>query len=98
LAEARAGVRGVELAYVFGSWAARYAGEPGSPPRDVDVLVIGDADLRSVRRACRSVEEELRVEVNPLVIAPADWRTADPAPLIAQIKSQPIVPIPIGQH
>src|SRR5262249_4599548 len=46
----------IEEAYVFGSWAARYTGEPGPAPRDIDVLVVGDIDLRSVRRACRVVE------------------------------------------
>ena len=30
-----------------------------------------------------------------MVIDPAAWSRADHAPLIAQIKSQPIVPIPI---
>jgi predicted nucleotidyltransferase len=97
LAEALTAVGGVESAYVFGSWAARYAGKPGPPPRDVDVVVVGDADLRSVRRACRPVEEELRVEINPVVIEPAEWIDTDPSPLIAQVKSQPLVPIPIDR-
>ncbi len=57
-------IDGVEEAFVFGSWAARDAGEPGPAPRDIDVLVLGDAALRAVRRACRGVEEDLRVEVN----------------------------------
>jgi len=36
---------------------ARHGGEPGRPPRDIDVLVIGDASLRSVhpwRPSCAS--------------------------------------------
>jgi predicted nucleotidyltransferase len=97
LAEALAGVPGVESALVFGSWAARYAGEPGPPPRDIDVLVVGDADLRSLRRACRPVEEELRVEINPVTVQPAEWYDAGPSPFIAQIKSQPFVPIPLDR-
>ncbi len=97
LAEALAGLRGVESAFVFGSWAARYAAEPGPPPRDVDVLVVGDTDLRSLRRACRSVEEELRVEINPVTVEPAEWDNAEPSPFIAQIKAQPLVPIPLDR-
>lgn len=97
LAEALAVVAGVESAFVFGSWAARYAGEPGPPPRDVDVLVVGDADLRAVRRACRPVEEELRVEINPVTVEPAEWANADPSPFIAQIKNQPLVAIPVDR-
>ena len=32
---------GVEEAYIYGSWAARYDGDPGATPADVDVLVVG---------------------------------------------------------
>jgi DNA-binding transcriptional ArsR family regulator len=35
---------GVSEAYIYGSWAARYLGEPGPTPVDIDVLVVGDAD------------------------------------------------------
>lgn len=31
-------------AEIFGSWARRFAGEPGPAPRDVDVLVVFDPD------------------------------------------------------
>ncbi len=44
LSDMLAQVPGVEEAYIFGSWAARYLGEPGPAPNDVDVLVVGDAD------------------------------------------------------
>lgn len=97
LGEALAGSPGVESAFVFGSWAARYAGEPGPPPRDVDVLVVGDADLRSLRRACRPVEEELRVEISPVTVPSAEWHDAEPSAFVAQIKSQPVVPIPLDR-
>jgi hypothetical protein len=32
---------GVEQVFIFGSWAARYAGEAGPAPNDVDVLLVG---------------------------------------------------------
>lgn len=34
----------IDQVFVFGSWAQRYAGEPGPPPNDVDVLVVFDPD------------------------------------------------------
>ena len=49
LAEELAGVAGIEDAYIFGSWAARYAGQQGRPPADIDVLVIGAPDRDSPR-------------------------------------------------
>ena len=44
LADELAAVPGIESAYLFGSWAARYAGQEGHPPADLDVLVIGTPD------------------------------------------------------
>jgi hypothetical protein len=38
LADELAGVTGIDSAYLFGSWAARYAGQQGRPPADLDVL------------------------------------------------------------
>lgn len=95
LGEALSGLEGVEDAFVFGSWAARYSGEPGPYPRDVDVVVIGEAALRSVRRACRELEHDLRFDINPIVITCSTWDSRDPEPLIAQLKQQPLTPIPL---
>src|SRR5713101_7701203 len=39
-----ANAQGITFAFVYGSWAARYLGEPGPVPDDVDVLVVGTAD------------------------------------------------------
>ena len=95
LGEALSSVEGVDAAFVFGSWAARYEGEPGPYPGDVDVVVVGEAPLRSVRRACRDLELDLRVEINPIVIDRAGWDSNAPEPFIAQIREQPLVPISI---
>lgn len=96
LAEALAEVAGIKEAFVFGSWAARYTGEAGPAPHDVDVLVIGEAALRSVRRACGQVEQDLRVEVNPVVISRDRWSAKKPEPFVAQLKNQPLVPIALA--
>jgi DNA-binding transcriptional ArsR family regulator len=90
-------LKGVERAFVFGSWAARHEGEPGPPPRDVDVLVVGDASLRAVRQACRDLEGELRVTVNPVVLSSDRWNAAEPEPFVAEIRSRPVVPIPLNR-
>ncbi len=95
LADALGEIHGTEEAFVFGSWAERYTGEPGPPPRDVDVIVIGSAALRTVRRACRTVEEELRIDVNPVVVDRSRWDAEQPEPFIAQLKNRPLVPIPL---
>ena len=98
LAAALDGIDGVDEAFVFGSWAARYEGEPGPAPRDVDVLVVGGASLRSVRLACRAVEQDLRVEINPVVVERDRWIAKAPEPFLAELQSQPLVRIPLQRQ
>jgi DNA-binding transcriptional ArsR family regulator len=88
-------VGGVQQAFVYGSWAARYLGEPGPAPKDIDVLVVGDAPLRAVRKACGEVEKQLRVEVNPVVVDRQRWSQETPEPFIAEVKDRPLVRIPL---
>jgi len=85
-------VDGVEEAFIFGSWAARYLGEVGHQPADIDVLVIGQAELGAVRAASRQVQADLRVEVNPIVVDRARWEGNDD-PFLEQVRSGPLVPI-----
>lgn len=47
-----ADIEGVE-AFIFGSWVARYTGEPGPAPADVDVLVVGAADLDDLDKVAK---------------------------------------------
>ena len=94
LEAALADVRGVDRAYIFGSWARRYHGEPGPLPRDVDLLVVGDADPDAVYRVARDVENRLGVEVNPIVVAAAEWD--HPLGLLARIDRDHVVELRPG--
>jgi DNA-binding transcriptional ArsR family regulator len=95
LSQALSGVRGIDEALVFGSWAARYTGEIGPPPRDIDVLIIGDATLQAVRRACSKVERDLTIDVNAVVIDRERWIAKRHDPFVAQIRDRPQVVIPL---
>jgi DNA-binding transcriptional ArsR family regulator len=96
LAAALAKVPQIEDAWVFGSWAARYQGEPGPFPRDIDVLVIGEPDRGRLNRSMRTVERELRVEVNPVVATSAEWDEAARTSFLGQVRAHPRVRISIG--
>jgi len=63
LKEAMKSVRGVRVAFVYGSFAG---GEPAAES-DVDVMVIGTARFARVVKALSPAQEKLRREVNPLV-------------------------------
>jgi DNA-binding transcriptional ArsR family regulator len=87
-------VDGVREAYVFGSWARRYSGEPGSPPADVDVLVVGTADLDDLDDAARRAEKILLRPVNITRVLPERWDdTSQDDGFIADVRSKPRVQI-----
>jgi DNA-binding transcriptional ArsR family regulator len=71
-----ADIDGIEQAFLYGSWAARYLGEPGDPPADVDLLVVGTPEVAAVRRATRAAGRELDREVNPMILSRAEWEDA----------------------
>lgn len=77
LSDALRGVPDVERAYIYGSWAARYSGVPGPVPNDIDLLVVGTADLDDLEDAVRPAGERLRREVNVRRVAPDTWRRAE---------------------
>ena len=85
-----ASVGGVEKLYVFGSWAARYEGEPGRAPNDIDVLVVGDPDREEVYEAAERAERRLEVAVQVTIRSSADWESRSD-PFIAELHSRPLV-------
>lgn len=94
LASVLAEVVGVRAGYIYGSWAARHAGEVGPPPRDIDLLVVGEVPVAEVRDALRAVESELGVEINPVVVTETEWaRTSDP--FLDELRSRPLFPLDI---
>ncbi|MEI6491665.1 MAG: nucleotidyltransferase domain-containing protein [Verrucomicrobiota bacterium] len=67
LADALDGVRGIEMAFVFGSAAAGTTGAAS----DVDLLVVGDVGLRALSHKLRALTSTLGREVNSPVLTRA---------------------------
>ena len=79
-------IPGAEQVLIYGSWAARYAGQAGPPPHDIDVLVVGKVDRADLYEAADRAHARLGVEVNPVVRTAKQWN--DPADaLVSQIKT-----------
>lgn len=91
------GIAGINEAYVHGSWAARFHGEPGGPPGDVDVLVVGKPDRRAVDDALAGLETELGREVNVTYVSPERWRSTDD-PFVGTVRSRPLVPLEMSDR
>jgi predicted nucleotidyltransferase len=83
-------VPGVEEAYLFGSWAARYYGVPGSDPADIDVLVVGSPDRTALYGRARELESLLGREVNPVIVSRERWDAEDEG-FIREVKGSPLV-------
>jgi len=91
LGDLLAGVAGIGEAYLYGSWAARYQGEPGDVPRDVDVLVVGDPDEDELYDAARNAERTLGREVNMRRVSRRAWQAGGSDPFLKSVRSRPIV-------
>ncbi|MGH3165741.1 MAG: hypothetical protein ACRDN0_07580 [Trebonia sp.] len=92
LADELESVEGIENAYLFGSWAARYAGEAGRAPADLDVLVIGAPDRDELDDAAQRAEGRLAREVNVTVRSPTWWREGTDG-FHTEVKRRPLVPL-----
>src|ERR1700719_5151170 len=58
---------GAERVLIFGSWAARYLEQPGPPPHDLDVLVVGQPRREDVYDAADQAQKRLGMPVNPVI-------------------------------
>jgi predicted nucleotidyltransferase len=92
VAEEFAGLPGAELVLIFGSWAARYQQQPGKPPNDLDVLVVGRPRREDVYDAADRAQQRLVLPVNPVIRTPKAWRE-EADPLVRQVRSSSFVEV-----
>jgi len=90
VAEEFANLEDADAVLLIGSWAARYLGEAGRSPNDIDVLVIGDADRDLVDGAAARVEDRIGMPVQATVRTHSQWRT-ERGSFIQEVKSRPLV-------
>lgn len=93
LQAALASVDGIEEAFIFGSWAARYAEQPGPVPGDIDVMVIGDADRDLLYDVGTTAGRTLRRDVNIRRMTRAVWDQPENAAFRQTVESRPTVPL-----
>jgi DNA-binding transcriptional ArsR family regulator len=97
LADVLASVPGVDEAYLYGSWAARYRGQAGDVPRDIDVLVVGGADDDDLYEAARAAERRLGREVNMRRVSANTWHESEIDPFLASVRSRPLVRLELAE-
>ena len=92
--EELSGVAGIAAAFIYGSWAARYVREPGLPPGDIDVLVVGDPDRDGLFDAVGRATTRLGKEVNVHVVTAAAWAKPKGA-FLSAVKANPLAIVPL---
>ncbi len=75
---------------IYGSWARRYAGEPGAPPNDIDVLVIGTPDVPAVRDVAANVSHRVGRDVNVTFLTAKEWSDGTSG-FIHEVRGSPLV-------
>ncbi|MDP1852197.1 MAG: winged helix-turn-helix domain-containing protein [Candidatus Planktophila sp.] len=91
-----AGVAGIVSAYIYGSWAARYSGESGPVPADIDVLVVGNADLDELQSTAERAELQLYREVNIRRVSLQAWKKGDGS-FLKTVRAKPLVPLTLNE-
>jgi hypothetical protein len=83
-------LNGLEGLLIYGSWAARYSGEDGPEPGDIDVLVIGNVDRDEAYDAAERAQDRLAREVNLQFVTIARWNEGS-TPFLTAVKQRPLV-------
>lgn len=91
LSDALRTVPGIRFAALYGSYAARRAGEDGPAPNDLDLLVVGDVDATDVYDAVETVQRDLALPVNPTILTADEW--AADSGFIRQLRARPLLPL-----
>jgi len=93
IAEEFGAVADIERLFIYGSWAARDAGEPGPAPNDIDLLVIGQPDRDSVHEAAKAAQHRIGREVNTTIRTADQWAEATDG-FTMKLRESPMVEIP----
>jgi DNA-binding transcriptional ArsR family regulator len=91
-----ADLAGLGELYIFGSWAARYGGEGGPVPGDVDVLIVGPVNRDDVYDAAERAGQRLRREVNVTVVSWQRWGDPGDA-FLNEVRRRPLLKLSTGE-
>ena len=77
------------------SWARRYEGEPGLPPGDIDLLVVGTPDVDVVYDVAEKASAQFGREVNPTVLTRHEWEASSEG-FLEQLRRSPLVSLDLS--
>ena len=89
------GITGVDEAFVYGSWAARHAGELGHRPvGDIDLLILGQPDRDALYVALAPAEERLGRPIQ-VTIRESGWLESGTGSFHDTVATRPRLRLPL---
>jgi predicted nucleotidyltransferase len=88
----RVKLESVTVAYIFGSWAARYSGEQGADPGDVDLLLVGQFDRSKAFEIALQAAKQVGKEINVNHLSADEWEAGELG-FVKTLKSRPVIRI-----
>ena len=90
-------IKGIKLAFIYGSYVSVYSkgGSDWTAESDVDVLVVGDADPRAVARVARELGAQTHRQINYTLLASKELaeKVRKRDSFIAEALAKPILPL-----
>jgi hypothetical protein len=90
-----ANLTGADAVLIYGSWTARYLGEPGRAPSDIDVLVLGDLNLNHMHDAAEKSEHRIGLPVQATARSTQAWLKPNTS-FMNEVRSRPIIALLIN--
>jgi DNA-binding transcriptional ArsR family regulator len=96
LAQALGPLPGITAAFIYGSWAARHAGQAGQRPvADIDVLVLGEPNRDELYAALSAVEERLGRPVQA-TLRDSAWLASGTGSFHDTVTSRPMIELDLA--
>lgn len=99
LADALRDLNGVKIAFIYGSHVSLFGktseARSWSAASDVDVMVIGELDAKTLAAAHRSLGERYRREINSVLLSPSELRhkIQEHDSFLLEVLGKPILPL-----
>lgn len=91
LREALKDMKGIESAFLYGSFAARMTGVEGPAPNDIDLMVIGAPAPQDIYDACAEVSDVVRRPVNPTILTAQEF--SHDSGFLDTVRSRPAIAV-----
>lgn len=84
-------IPGIDVAFIYGSFAARTLDVDGAAPNDIDLMVIGEPDVTAVYDACTRLEDYVHRPVNPTILTATEFATS--SGFLDNVRAEPAIPV-----